>query len=367
MSTIRYPGGNFVSGFRWEDSVGPREERPAPARPRLALDRDERGRAARVRVVARQGRQRAHAGGQPRHPRHARGARPAGVLEHRGRHRPVAAPHRERSHRCVRREDLVPRQRDGRPVAARPPLGGRLRQARLAHGEGACASSTRRSSSWCAARRARTCPRSASGSASVLSHTYEDVDYISCHAYYEEKDGDLGSFLASAVDMDHFIETVVATADHVKAVLGSEKTVNISFDEWNVWYLSRFQDVDKIEGLDNWPVAPRLLEDVYSVADAVVFGNLHDLAAQARRPRDERVARPARERHRADHDRAGRPGVAADHLLPVRDHLAARAGRGARAEASTRRPTRRRRTARSRSSTPSPRTTPRPGARPCSS
>ncbi|MDQ2698303.1 MAG: alpha-L-arabinofuranosidase, partial [Actinomycetota bacterium] len=28
VSTIRYPGGNFVSGFRWEDSVGPRDERP---------------------------------------------------------------------------------------------------------------------------------------------------------------------------------------------------------------------------------------------------------------------------------------------------------------------------------------------------
>ncbi|HSK68616.1 MAG TPA: alpha-L-arabinofuranosidase, partial [Candidatus Limnocylindria bacterium] len=28
MSVIRYPGGNFVSGFNWEDSVGPRESRP---------------------------------------------------------------------------------------------------------------------------------------------------------------------------------------------------------------------------------------------------------------------------------------------------------------------------------------------------
>jgi alpha-N-arabinofuranosidase len=108
----------------------------------------------------------------------------------------------------------------------------------------------------------------------VLSHSYDDVDYISCHAYYEEKNGDLGSFLASAVDMDRFIETVVATADHVKAVRGSDKTINISFDEWNVWYIDRYHGVDKIEGLDNWPVAPRLLEDAYSVADAVVFGNL---------------------------------------------------------------------------------------------
>jgi alpha-N-arabinofuranosidase len=108
----------------------------------------------------------------------------------------------------------------------------------------------------------------------VLTHTYDDVDFISCHAYYEQSDGDLGSFLASAVDMDHFIETVVATADHVGAVRGSSKKIAISFDEWNVWYASRFENVEKIEGIDQWPVTPRLLEDVYSVADAVVFGNL---------------------------------------------------------------------------------------------
>jgi alpha-N-arabinofuranosidase len=108
----------------------------------------------------------------------------------------------------------------------------------------------------------------------VLTHSYDDVDYISCHAYYEEKNGDLGSFLASASNMDHFIESVVATADHVKAVKGSSKTINISFDEWNVWYIQRFEQIEKIEGIDNWPTAPRLLEDAYSVADAVVFGNL---------------------------------------------------------------------------------------------
>ena len=108
----------------------------------------------------------------------------------------------------------------------------------------------------------------------VLMHAYDDVDFISCHAYYEERDGDLGSFLASAVDMDRFIEQVVATADHVKAVKRSSKSINISFDEWNVWYQTRFENEEKIQGLDNWPVAPRLLEDVYTVADAVVVGSL---------------------------------------------------------------------------------------------
>ena len=74
--------------------------------------------------------------------------------------------------------------------------------------------------------------------------------------------------------MDRFITNVAATADHVKAVRGSDKTINISFDEWNIWYNSRFENVDKIQGTDNWPRAPRLLEDVYSVSDGVVFGSL---------------------------------------------------------------------------------------------
>jgi alpha-N-arabinofuranosidase len=74
--------------------------------------------------------------------------------------------------------------------------------------------------------------------------------------------------------MDRFIESVIATADHVGAVRGSSKRMSISFDEWNVWYQTRFGDEDKISGIDNWPVAPRLLEDKYSVLDAVVVGNL---------------------------------------------------------------------------------------------
>jgi alpha-L-arabinofuranosidase len=108
----------------------------------------------------------------------------------------------------------------------------------------------------------------------VLEHTYEDVDFISCHAYYQERAGDRGSFLASAVDMDAFIESVIATAESVKAARRSERTINISFDEWNVWYSDRYNTGGKITGLDNWPYAPRLLEDQYSVTDAVVVGSL---------------------------------------------------------------------------------------------
>jgi alpha-N-arabinofuranosidase len=106
----------------------------------------------------------------------------------------------------------------------------------------------------------------------VLEKSYEHVDFISAHAYYQERGGDLGTFLASSLDMQYFIATVVATADHVKHKLRSTKTINLSFDEWNIWYLDEHRESGEIK--EGWPYAPRLLEDVYTVADAVVLGNL---------------------------------------------------------------------------------------------
>ena len=75
--------------------------------------------------------------------------------------------------------------------------------------------------------------------------------------------------------MDYFIDTVVATADHVGHKKRSKKKMQVSFDEWNVWYLKEHQEREAAAAGDReWSYAPRLLEDVYSVADAVVVGNL---------------------------------------------------------------------------------------------
>jgi alpha-N-arabinofuranosidase len=104
----------------------------------------------------------------------------------------------------------------------------------------------------------------------VLSLADQEVDSISAPADYEPHDGDMASFLASAVDMDHFINSVVATADSVGARLKSSKRLQISFDEWNVWYLSRFHATQSTD----WLEAPRVIEDCYNVADAVVVGGL---------------------------------------------------------------------------------------------
>lgn len=104
----------------------------------------------------------------------------------------------------------------------------------------------------------------------VLRECYEHVDYISLHNYYGNPDNDTANYLASAVDMDSFIKQVAAICDEVKREKKSDKTVNLSFDEWNIWFHSSEQD----KKVDKWQVAPPLLEDIYNLEDAVVLGDL---------------------------------------------------------------------------------------------
>ncbi|MDN3310092.1 alpha-N-arabinofuranosidase [Microbacterium oryzae] len=121
----------------------------------------------------------------------------------------------------------------------------------------------------------------------VLTHAYEEVDYISMHAYYQEHDGDAASFLAEGVDMDAFIDGVVATIDGVKAAGKHRKQIDISFDEWNVWDQTRYNEVEAHEiAAAGWREHPRLIEDTYDVTDAVVVGTLlHSLLRHGDRVR----------------------------------------------------------------------------------
>lgn len=116
----------------------------------------------------------------------------------------------------------------------------------------------------------RSMPTFGSWEETVLEGAYELVDHISLHSYYEDH-GDVQSFLACSVDLDNFIVEVCAIADQVKAKHGSEKTITLSLDEWNVWRLSEYQALPRPK---NWEVAPKIIEDEYTVADAVVVGNL---------------------------------------------------------------------------------------------
>jgi alpha-N-arabinofuranosidase len=70
--------------------------------------------------------------------------------------------------------------------------------------------------------------------------------------------------------MDKFIKSVVSICDYVKAIKHSNKTINLSFDEWNVWFHSNEAD----SKLERWQIAPHQLEDVYNFEDALVVGCL---------------------------------------------------------------------------------------------
>ena len=104
--------------------------------------------------------------------------------------------------------------------------------------------------------------------ATVLEHTYDLVDYISLHTYFGNKTDDTANFLAQSVGMDDFIDTVIGICDYIKAKKRSKKTIDLSFDEWNVWYHSH----EATAQVEPWMVAPPILEDVYTFEDALVVG-----------------------------------------------------------------------------------------------
>ncbi|MEV4472481.1 alpha-N-arabinofuranosidase [Nonomuraea sp. NPDC049504] len=270
VSTVRYPGGNFVSGYRWEDGIGPKDRRPrrldlawrstetnevgvdefvlwcrkAGVEPMMALNLGTRGIAEALDLLE--------------YCNHPSGTALSDLRVSHG----AKEPHGIRMW-CLGNELDGPWQTGHKTAREYGRLAAETARAMRMVDPGlelvACGSSS------------SSMPTFGAWEAEVLEETYELVDYISCHAYYEEHDGDLGSFLASDTDMQYFISSVVATADHVGARLKSRKRIDLSFDEWNVWYQSRFRDAGTP---DDWPVAPPLLEDHYHLADAVTFGGL---------------------------------------------------------------------------------------------
>ena len=102
----------------------------------------------------------------------------------------------------------------------------------------------------------------------VLENSYDTTDYLSLHQYYGNPEDDTPNFLASSVAMDQFISQVVSICDYVKAVKRKKKDINLSFDEWNVWYHSNNVEIEK------WSEHPHQLEDVYNFEDALLVGSM---------------------------------------------------------------------------------------------
>ena len=105
----------------------------------------------------------------------------------------------------------------------------------------------------------------------MLDQCYNNVDYVSLHRYYGNPHNDTPDFLASSLDLDEFIKTVACICDTVKGKKHSKHKVNLSLDEWNVWYHSNNQDQDLYKNKP-WGTALHLLEDIYNFEDALLVG-----------------------------------------------------------------------------------------------
>ncbi|GAC1665996.1 MAG: alpha-N-arabinofuranosidase [Candidatus Acidiferrum sp.] len=104
----------------------------------------------------------------------------------------------------------------------------------------------------------------------VLEQCYEYVDAISLHRYFDNRDGDSAKFLALNLSMEQQIAEVAAVCDTVRGRRRSPKKLWLSFDEWNVWYRARggaFANGNKQE-------APHLLEEIYNLEDALLVGGV---------------------------------------------------------------------------------------------
>jgi alpha-N-arabinofuranosidase len=105
----------------------------------------------------------------------------------------------------------------------------------------------------------------------VLEHVYDDVDYLSLHIYIRKHGDDTATFLAESLAMDDQICTIIAACDLVRAKQRHPKTMLLAFDEWNVWYHARETDKDLMRE-EPWQVAPPIGEEAYTLEDALVVG-----------------------------------------------------------------------------------------------
>ncbi len=272
VSIVRYPGGNFVSGYDWEDGVGPRSERPvrldlawrsiepnqigtdefvawarrAGAEPMLAVNLGTRGVDAARALVE--------------YCNLPGGTRWADARVANG-HR---EPHGVRAW-CLGNEMDGPWQIGQKDAPAYGKLakeaGKAMRRVDPSIELVVCGSSN------------SSMPTFGAWEDTVLDIAWDVADHVSLHTYYDPDEyADVDAFLSCSLDLDRMIAAVAATADAVAARKRSRKRLSLSVDEWNVWNKTGNPGFER-EGV-TFEHAPAIAEDDYTVADALVVGCL---------------------------------------------------------------------------------------------
>jgi alpha-L-arabinofuranosidase len=270
---IRYPGGNFVSGYNWLDGVGPRKDRPRVLdKAWNTIDTNQFGTnefMAWSKIVGSKPLMGLNLGtGTPEtaaalveYCNVEKGTKWSDLRRTHG----IEQPHKV-EHWCLGNEMDGPWQ-IGHMTAAEYGLKAQdaARQMRAVDPSLkliACGSS------------GPGMPTYLEWDREVLEHCYEYVDALSLHRYIgntkEETGEDSAKFLAMNLSMEQQIAETLAVCDLVRGHKRSPKKLWLSFDEWNVWYRARSGDA--LNGHEK--EAPHLLEEVYNLEDALLVGGI---------------------------------------------------------------------------------------------
>jgi len=272
VSTVRYPGGNFVSGYEWEDGVGPRDRRPTRrdlawrsiepnlvgtdefmawcrkvgVRPMLAVNLGTRGVDAARDLVEYCN---APVGSGLGDWRAANGhVEPYGVATW-----------------CLGNEMDGPWQIGHKTAAEYGALayraGQAMRQVDPSIELVICGSS------------GSGMPTFGAWERTVLDLAWDVADYVSVHGYYDPAAFDsVDGYLACSRDLDRMLSTVAGIADEVASHKQSSRRIALSVDEWNIWRLREHQATYDPDG--PFRAGPALAEDEHDLADALAVGCL---------------------------------------------------------------------------------------------
>lgn len=263
--SIRYPGGNFLSGYRWEDGVGPKDQRPA--RRDLAwksLETNQFGTNEFIEFCK-------DINTQPmfgvnmgtatiqdaanfiEYCNAPTGTKYADLRASHG----YAQPHGVK-YWCLGNEMDGPWQ-IGHLEASEYGLKAREAAKMMRWHDSSvelilCGSSN------------NVIPTYPEWDRTVLELCWDQVDYHSIHYYAGNREDDTASYLAISDELEAFVDTISGILRYVKAKNRSNHDVYLSWDEWNVWYKARFaSDTD-----GEWKQAPHLIEEVYNLEDLLV-------------------------------------------------------------------------------------------------
>ena len=270
---VRYPGGNFVSGYNWLDGVGPKQDRPRVLdKAWNTLNNNQFGTnefMAWCKAVGTEPLMGLNLGTGTAEQAAAlveycnvdKGTRWSDLRRKHG----FAEPYKVKNW-CLGNEMDGPWQ-IGHMTATEYGL-----KAQDAGGQGRDGDGSRGLSAWGGG--GGGVPTYLEWDREVLEQCYDYVDALSLHRYLgntqNETGGDSSKYLALNLSMEKQIAETVAVCDLVRGHKRSPKKLWLSFDEWNVWYRARGGEFRNGHGQE----APHLLEEVYNLEDALLVGGI---------------------------------------------------------------------------------------------